>query len=378
MHALAVSPPTNRRLWLKSTGAMIAALTTSTRSSFGAEAIIAPPSGGPARLSSNENPFGPSASAIAAMQSHLTSVHRYPFDLTDELIAAISNKENVSGKHIVLGVGSSEILQAVGRWAGEMKGEVVTASPSYLQPTDVAQRAGSKIVSVPVNDRWEYDLEAMAGKVTASTKLVYICNPNNPTGTFIPVGMLKPFIEEISKRTTVMIDEAYLECSDDFRANTMVGLVRDGHDVIVTRTFSKIHGLAGQRIGYGLMQPATAEKIRSFTTGTMAMNLLGLVAAKASLLDHDYVESTRLKIKSGRDQLIHVLTGLNRRYAIPQGNFIFFHTGQPIAEFQKKMRTEGIQVARPFPPMLDWCRITIGLPQEMERVHLALRKIFDD
>lgn len=368
----------NRRLWLKSTGALIAGLTTSAPSSFGSETFVAPPSGGPARLSSNENPFGPSASALAAMQSHLTSVHRYPFDLTGELIASISNKENVSEKHIVLGVGSSELLQAVGRWVGEMKGEVVTAFPSYLQPTEVAQRAGAKILFAPLNERMEYDLEAMAEKITTATKLVYICNPNNPTGTIVPAKKLKPFVEEISKHTTVMIDEAYLECADDFSSNTLVGLVRDGHDVIVTRTFSKIHGLAGQRIGYGLMQPATAEKIRSFTTGTMAMNLLGVVAAKASLLDPNYVEATRLKIKSGRDRLIQVLTGLNRRYAISQSNFVFFHTGQPITEFQKKMGAEGVQVARPFPPLLDWCRITVGLPEEMERAHLALRKVFGD
>ncbi len=315
------------------------------------------------------------------MQAQLAVTHRYPSNFTNELVQAIAKKEGVKEDQVLLGVGSGEILQAVGRWLGPFKPEIITATPGYMQLIDVAQRAGARIISVPVNDRLEHDLPAMAAKISADTKLIYICNPNNPTGTLIPPAELKAFVREVSsgskmsKTTTVLIDEAYLECSDDFQANTMVDLVREGLDVIVTRTFSKIHGLAGQRIGYAITHPAAAERMRSFMTGTMAMNLLGVVAARASLEDRAHVENTRIKIKAGRDQLTSLLTTLNRRFAKPQGNFVFFHTGMPIADFQQRMREEGILVARPFPPLLDWCRITIGLPEEMERAHQALRKI---
>lgn len=370
---MAPFPALNRRRWLQTTGALVAGWSVAAREN--ARAQTPPNSSGPALLGLNENPFGPAASAIAAMQAQLAFTHRYPSNFTSELTQAIAKKEGVREDHVLLGVGSGEILQAVGRWIGGMKGEVVTATPGYLQLVDVAQRSGAKILSVPLNDRLEHDLGAMARKVNDVTKLVYICNPNNPTGTLIPAADLKSFTSDVSKRTTVLIDEAYLECADDFNGNTMAGLVRDGRDVIVTRTFSKIHGLAGQRIGYALMKPATAERVRSFMTGTMAMNLLGVVAAKASLADRAYIEATRLKIKSGRDQLTGVLTSLKRRFAEPQGNFVFFHTGMPIAEFQEKMRAEGVIVARPFPPLLDWCRLTIGLPEEMDRAHQALRKI---
>lgn len=366
-------PALNRRRWLQTTGALVAGWSVSARGNTSAEK--SPESSGPARLGLNENPFGPADSAIAAMQAQLAFTHRYPASFTSELTQAIAKKEGLPEDHVVLGVGSGEILQAVGRWIGSMKGEVVTATPGYLQLVEVAQRSGAKILSVPVNERLEHDLGSMASKVGGSTKLVYICNPNNPTGTLLPAADLKSFASDVSKRATVFIDEAYLECADDFNGNTMAGLVRDGHDVIVSRTFSKIHGLAGQRIGYALMKPATAGHVRSFMTGTMAMNLLGVVAARASLGDRTYLESTRLKIRNGRDQLITVLTELKRRYAEPQGNFVFFHTGMPIADFQEKMRAEGVIVARPFPPLLEWCRITIGLPGEMERAHRALKKV---
>lgn len=367
------SPALNRRQWLQATGALVAGWSVPGAARASTDRPSEPT--GPVRLGLNENPFGPAPSAIAAMQAQLAVTHRYPSNFTNELVQAIAKKEGVKEDQVLLGVGSGEILQAVGRWLGPFKPEIITATPGYMQLIDVAQRAGARIISVPVNDRLEHDLPAMAAKISADTKLIYICNPNNPTGTLIPPAELRAFVREVSKKTLVLIDEAYLECSDDFQANTMVDLVREGLDVIVTRTFSKIHGLSGQRIGYAITHPAAAERMRSFMTGTMAMNLLGVVAARASLEDHAYVENTRIRIKAGRDQLTSLLTTLNRRFAKPQGNFVFFHTGMPIADFQHRMREEGILVARPFPPLLDWCRITIGLPGEMERAHQALRKI---
>jgi len=213
----------------------------------------------------------------------------------------------------------------------------------------------------------------MAAKITPSTKAIYICNPNNPTGTIVPAAKLRAFCIEVSKTVPVFIDEAYLQCADDFAANTMVGLVRDGHNVTVARTFSKLYGLAGQRIGYGIMQPAMAEVLRPFMTGSV--NLLGVVGARASLDDAAYVDAARAKIKAGRDALIAVLKELGRRYAEPQGNFVFFHTGRPIAEFQQRMLAENVIVARPFAPLLEWCRISIGTPEEMAVCHAALRKV---
>ena len=368
----------DRRQWLQSSGAALAGLVLAPRLSRAAPPAPAEPApaggvAGPVQLSLNENPFGPSPLALAAMERELPRVHRYPFNLTPKLLKLIAECEGVPEDHIVLGVGSGEILETYGMYLGRERGEVITVSPGYMQMTKAMERMGSRIVTVPLNDRLEHDLDAMAAKITPNTKAIYLCNPNNPTGTLVNAAKLWAFCVEVSKTVPVFIDEAYLQCADDFAANTMVGLVRDGHNVTVARTFSKLYGLAGQRLGYGIMRPELAKRLREFMSGSV--NLLGVVGAIASLEDAGYVDATRAKIKAGRDALIGVLREFGRRYAEPQGNFVFFHTGVPIAEFQQQMRAEGVIVARPFAPLLDWCRISIGSPEEMAVCHAALRKV---
>jgi histidinol-phosphate aminotransferase len=370
--------PLNRRQWLKATGATLAGLALTSRLTATPAATPALPLAtitpeGFVQLSLNENAFGPSPRAIAAMQAHLGQVGRYPFALTPRLVATIAAKEGVTPEHIQLGVGSGELLEVYGMYFGRDKGEVVSAAPGYMQFIGAMQRMGTRAVTVPLNDRLEHDLDAMAAAVGPDTKCVYICNPNNPTGTLVAAAKLRAFALEVSKRVPVFIDEAYLDCADDYAGNTMVDLVRDGHDVTIARTFSKIHGLAGQRIGYAVTSPARAKAIRPFLGGSV--NLLGVVAAQASVDDPGYIEALRRRIKAGRDALIAVLNELGCRYAEPQGSFVFFQTGRPIAEFQAAMRAEGILVARPFPPLLDWCRITIGTEEEMVLAHAAIRKV---
>ena len=368
----------NRRQWLKATGAAFAGLALAPRIALRAEAAPAAPlpptvPAGLVQLCWNENPFGPSPQAVVAMEREVPRVHRYPFNIAPRLIQRLADQEGVTPEHIVLGVGSGEILETYGVYLGRQGGDVITASPGYTQMTGAMQRMGSRVVAVPLNAKLEYDLEAMAAKITPATKAVYICNPNNPSGTILEPARLRAFAIEVSKTVPVFIDEAYLQCSDNFAENTMVGLVREGHNVTVARTFSKLYGLAGQRMGYGVMQPEMAKGMREFMTGSV--NLLGVVGALASLDDLLYVESARLKIKAGRDALIGVLKEFGRRYAEPQGNFVFFHTGVPIAEFSKRMLAENVIVARGFSPLNDWCRISIGSPAEMAVCHAALRKI---
>jgi len=366
----------NRRHWFKATGAAVAGLALAPR-------LRSVPSATPSylpvtpegfvQLSLNENSLGASPHTIAAMRAHLDMTYRYPYGLTPTLVRTIAEKEGVTPDHILMGVGSGELLEACGAYFSREPGEVVSAQPGYMQMVGAMERHGCKIASVPVNDRLEHDLEAMAAKVGPATRCVYICNPNNPTGTLVPAAKLRDFAIAMAKRAPVFIDEAYLDCADDYAGNTLVGLVREGHNVVIARTFSKIYGLAGQRIGYAVMAPELVKAVRGHMTGTM--NLLGVVAAQASLEDTAFVEGARRRIKAGRDELIAVLKEKGRRYAEPQGSFVFFHTGQPIAEFQAKMRAAGVIVARPFPPLFDWCRISVGTPAEMAVAHAAVRQV---
>jgi histidinol-phosphate aminotransferase len=172
----------------------------------------------------------------------------------------------------------------------------------------------------------------------------------------------------------VFVDEAYLEISDKFEENTMAPLVAAGHNVIVARTFSKMYGMAGVRMGYGLMPAADAKG--AATVNSNHLSVLAVAASIASLEDETYVADTRAKIKAERDKLCALLTQLGRKYAEPQGNFVFVQTGMPVKMFQEKMAAEKVLVGRAFPPALDWCRISIGLPEEMVLCHAALKKVF--
>lgn len=367
--------PFNRRQWFKSSAAALAGITLAARlradTTPSAPAGVAP--GEPVRLSLNENPFGPAPAAVAAMQARAADVCRYATVDATTLINTIAAKEGVEASQIVFGAGSGEVLEAYGALLGSPAGEVVCANPTYGQLTNAMKRRGSTLVEIPLNERKEHDLAAMAAAVTATTQCVYVCNPNNPTGTTVDAERLRQFVREVAARAPVFVDEAYLECADDFAASTLVGLVGEGLNLTVARTFSKIHGLAGQRIGYAVTTPEMAAKIRAHVIG--GPNLLAYVGAQANLDDSGYVDRTREKIKAGREELLALLRELGRAYAEPQGNFVFFHTGRPIEEFRTAMRAEGVIVGRPFPPYLEWCRISIGTPEEMGVAHAALRKV---
>lgn len=368
----------NRRQWLKAAGATLAASALAPRLPLQAQTPAPTPAGPPVapglvQLSWNENPFGPAPSARLAMVAAIASSCRYPDPQEQTLLAMLAAKEGCSPKQIVMGSGSGEILEAAGFHFGYEKGEIVAADPTFMQLLDAAARAGGKAVRVPLNARLEHDLPAMAAAVGAKTSLVYLVNPNNPTGTVCDPAELKAFVREVSARVPVMIDEAYLECTDNAAERTCAGLVLEGHNVIVARTFSKIYGMAGCRVGYAVMPEKLATSLRGRMTGSLS--LATLEAAIASLRDTEFVIETRAKLKAGRDALIAEAKTLGKSYAEPQGNFVFVRTGMPIQEFNAKMRAEGVLIGRPFPPYLDWARITIGLPEEMEICHRAMRKV---
>ena len=368
----------NRRQWLKAAGATLAATALAPRlplhAQTAAPALAAPPTApGLVQLSWNENPFGPAPSARLAMVAAITRSCRYPDPEERALLGMLAAKEGCSPNQIVMGSGSGEILEAAGLHFSSEKGEIVAADPTFMQLLDAAARVGGRAMRVPLNARLEHDLPAMAAAVGAKTALVYLVNPNNPTGTVCDPTELKTFVRDVSARVPVFVDEAYLECTENFAERTCVGLVLAGHNVVVARTFSKIYGMAGCRMGYAVMPEKLATSLRARMTGSLS--LATVEAAMASLRDTAFVVETRAKLKAGRDALIAEVKALGKSYAEPQGNFAFVRTGMPIAEFNAKMRAEGVLIGRPFPPYLDWARITIGLPEEMEVCHRAMRKV---
>ena len=365
----------NRRQWIKAAGTTLAAVALTPRITLQAQHEVdrSAKRAEPVRINGNENPFGPSQAATMAMMQAMEKACRYPFTEAMALKELIAAKEGCKVDNVVLGVGSGEVLATVGAHFGKMKGEIIAARPGYVSLMRSAEAEGAKTTWVPLNKKLEHDLPAMAEKVGAGTSLVYVCNPNNPTGTVVNAAELKTFAKSVSQKVPVFIDEAYLDCADDYKGQTCVQLVNEGANVIVARTFSKIYGMAGLRVGYGIMPAELAAKLKGTATGSL--NMMGVVAATASLQDSTYVEETRVKIKAGRDALLGVIKGLGKEYAEPQGNFVFFKTGMPIKTFAEKMLAESVLVGRPFEPLLDWARISIGLPEEMEVCHTALKKV---
>jgi histidinol-phosphate aminotransferase len=273
-----------------------------------------------------------------------------------------------------LAVGSGEILETLGVHYGLAKQVVVRGDPGYLQLSAAAKAVGGREVAVPLNARLEHDLDAMAAAVGPDTGCVYLANPNNPTGTVVPSAQIRDFVRKVGPKTLVVVDEAYLDIADDYAGRTVIDLVRKGENVIVLRTFSKIYGLAGIRVGYGIGAPKLISLLRSYGGGSLSY--LGVMAALASLKDPDYVATARAKIVGERAQLLTAMKEVGLRYAEPQGNFVFFQTGRPYPEVAAKFRAAEVAIARPFPPLTDWVRISIGLPEENALARATLRTVF--
>src|ERR1700704_2189240 len=288
----------NRREWLAMNGMALSGLAVPARSG-GAQGTV---HSFPLRLSLNENPFGPSSFAVAAIRNQLGEVCRYSNDGASVLTQAIVAREDVSANQIVLG----EILEALGlhlAMNGPGGGELIYSEPGYTALVDAVAPGGGVVIGVPLNANLENDLPAIATRMTARTRAIYIVNPHNPTGTASAAVPFKAFLREMAKQTTVIVDEAYLEFEPDFAQKTAVELTRSGANVVVFRTFGKIYGLAGMPIGYAVAPKRVADFLKRSGLGAAhSLNRLALTAAAASLRDTGYVDRIRSKVIEERQK----------------------------------------------------------------------------
>ncbi len=327
----------------------------------------------PIRLNSNENPFGPSKKVRQAMIDNFDLACRYPYSYSDELFDMIARKEGVTKDHLVIAAGSTEGLRITGLTYGVDGGEIIAAEPTFLALLTYAQQFGAYINRVPLDDTFTHDLEEMERRVNSNTRLVFICNPNNPTATILPTAKLKDFCESVSKKAVVFCDEAYIDFVEDPGFESMVQLVKKGQNVIVSKTFSKVYGLAGIRIGYLIARPdITARLNRNLAAFT---NVLALKAAQTALQDKEFYEFSLQKNREAKQEIYKTLDGLGFEYVKSHTNFIFFKTGRPIRGLISDMAKEGVKIGRPFPPYLDWCRISTGTMDEVKMFGSALKKV---
>jgi histidinol-phosphate aminotransferase len=338
-------------------------------------AVAGTPKRDRARLSLNENPFGPSPRAVEAIKAHLEGLSRYTGDELTDLTNTIAERENIGTKQVVLG----EILDVLGLYLsahGGPGGEFIYSEPGYTALVDAVAPAGGAAIGVPLNERLENDLPAIAGKVNGRTRAVYLVNPHNPTGTMNETAQFIDCIRELSNRTLVIVDEAYLEFAPDFERRTAAGLVRNGANVAVFRTFSKIFGLASLAIGYTLMPTDLAASVKQAGVGAFfGLNRLSLVAANASLKDEGYVASMRAKISAERESWYELFRQRKLRFAESHGNFVFFDSGRPHHAVAAALAEQGIDIGHGYPALDTWIRISIGLPDENDIARKAVAKL---
>jgi len=329
---------------------------------------------GPVRLATNENPYGMSPKAKEAIMGAWAEHAMYQLPIRDKLREVFAKSVGVPADHVLVTQGSSEVLAICSLAFAREGGDVVVPYPTFEDVPRISTHVKANVVRVPLDDRFDHDLYQMDQKIGSNTRLVFVCNPNNPTGTLGDDTALREFVSNAARRAPVLVDEAYFEFVELPGHKSMVDKVLAGENIIISRTASKIHGLAGLRIGFAIARPDLIKQISGYATG--APNAFGMEAAAVAIGDVEYQQFTRVKNTEGRAIMHAAFTKLGRKFMATQTNFVFFHAGRPVAEMQKYYLDRGFMIGRAFPPFTDWCRISIGTPDEMRRVAALLPGAF--
>lgn len=328
-----------------------------------------------ARLSLNESPFGPAGGVAESLFKEIPNLARYAAEDGAAFVQKVAAHEGVETGQIIPG----EILDLLGIHLGIKGGpggEFIYSVPGYPALVNAAAGVGGKVISVPLTDRLENDLAAIEAQVNDKTQAVFLVNPHNPSGTVSDKTVFCNFVKRVSQRTLVIVDEAYLEYTDDFAGRTAVNNLKEGDNVIVFRTMAKAYGLAGLSFGYAIAPKALAQYLREKGLGdTLALNRLSIAACEAALQDQEYVAWVNNLVGQERSKWHTVLDSLGLRHTASTANFVFFDTGKPHGEVQEKMKQAGIIIGRAFEPYNTWIRITIGTPAENARAQAVIREI---
>ncbi len=323
------------------------------------------------RLSSNENPYGPSPAALEAMQRAFGLAWRYPDEAADGLVEDLAKLHGVTASHILLGDGSSEILKLCAAAFTGPGRPVVAADPTFEAVIHYAQAGGAEAVKVPLAPELRHDLGKM---LPASGGLVYVCNPNNPTGSLTPAAELRAFLDRAPAGTAVLVDEAYAHYAEGADWESVIPKVKDHPGLIVARTFSKVYGMAGLRCGYAVAQPETIARLKAQQAWD-SMNIMALAAARASLADPDHVEKSSRRNRETRTFVASGLEGMGYRPIPSETNFLMVDLRRDVGPVIEALKRRDVEVGRRFPAMPTHLRVTVGTRPQMETFLAALRTV---
>ncbi|WP_084397952.1 pyridoxal phosphate-dependent aminotransferase [Henriciella aquimarina] len=332
------------------------------------------PEEGLAQLSRNENPYGPAPSALKGISKAAEAGAYYTsMRSTAALQKLIAERHGLDPAQIVITTGSGEALSALALMNGP-KGPIL--APRLFWDTTALYAANlglAEIQRVPLTSDMEIDLPTMEAKATSDIGMVQLCNPNNPTGLVLPGSVIRPAVERMAAKTTVVVDEAYIELADDPDATTCIPLVKAGHDVVVTRTFSKIYGMAGIRVGYTISSEETAEKIRATAMSWTPCTSFG--GAIGCYNDEGFLKMSRGKIVEAREMVTSTLDTLGMEYLPSQTNFVYFKSGLPAEDLRARLAEKKIAIRGQYMDYTDLSRVSMGRIEDVERFCRALPEV---
>ncbi len=321
------------------------------------------------KLSSNENQLGPSPKAMKALAESIWKTYLYPDFFASDLRDKIAGKLGFGKENVITACGSSMILELLGQVFVLPQDEVIFCVPTFMLYASITTGNDGIPVMLPLNEKLEYDLEAMLKAISSKTKMVIICNPNNPTGTALSGAVIREFIKKVPDNVIIVVDEAYIEYAERMDVETMLPMVRERENVIVLRTFSKIYGLAGLRVGYGIASSAIIDllsrKLPAFNTNKAAIE-----AAKAALDDDEFLNRTYEATREGRRYLTEEFEKLGFTVYESQTNFIYTDTHRDAALVSEKLEKKGIIIRGNFP----FTRITIGTMEQNRKVVKCMKE----
>jgi len=328
---------------------------------------------GPVKIDANENPYGPSDRAIQAMQRSFNQSGRYANNTAD-LHRALCDHHQVDSGMLELGYGSSELLKmGVEAFLGSGK-NVVTAQPTYEAPSRYGAIYDATTVRVQLDSQYRHDLKQMRAAVSDKTGMVYICNPNNPTATIVSADATKAFVDSMPPNIPVIIDEAYHHYVDDPSYGSAIPLAKQGKSVVVMRTFSKIYGMAGLRMGYAVGRGDLISRMSAYKIW-LNTNTLTVAAALASLEDKEFVERNRKLNASARQFVEQQVTKMGLGFIPSQANFLMIDLKRDMGLVVGALRARGVFAGRPFHPLRQHLRVTVGTMEEMKRFVEELRAV---
>ena len=328
------------------------------------------------KLASNENPFGASPKALEAIQGELANIQLYPDGSARDLTAAIAEHYNVNSEQIILGCGSDELIALIARAFFVPGDETVMADQTFPVYKSNADIEGAVSIQVPLV-QGTHDLHTMLAAINDKTKIVWICNPNNPTGTMNPEEELVEFLNQVPDHVLVILDEAYAEYVTESSYPSSIDLLVKHRNVVILRTFSKIYGLASLRIGYGIGHPEVIRLINQVRE-PFNTNRLAQAAALAALGDQNFIEECKLRNTEGIGYLNEQFDRLGLTYFPTQGNFIMVDVGIPAADMFQSLLKHGIIVRGGFTKYPTSVRITVGTQEQNHKLIEALEQVLQE